>query len=390
MSRNLGAVPRLRVMHLAPWLPLGAIGQNKLKSVSGPKGPETCHAASFLPEAVDIIRVRADTSELAGLSQALAYPRTVNTGVNSKPKRKGSKMTTLAYMGAPAIDWLTLVTFNKDAADWARRTLHSDARVLGEELAVAKRMQYVGNASSFFFVGEADQGGKRHYLIQLWGARAHDHGSTLVREPDFGPLFKCTRMDVQWTNERPGPVDLPAMGERLREAPSNAWMFVGNRPRVDFYNNEDKKHTLYIGSRQSARMFRIYNKQFEDGLHVRVEVEYKSALAEIARDMYVSDPRQGLSRLLQSEWEALPKIATVYIPHLDSIADMSVERITVDYSQPELTATVNWVYHSVCPAIERLVKTEYAYEVVEALMEAMGAEGVRSEKKLKVRRSPPN
>jgi plasmid stabilization system protein ParE len=279
---------------------------------------------------------------------------------------------TIVILNAVALDWLTLTTHSEDAYNYARRTLRNAADSLSIPLKSGRRMQYNGEESSYHFAGKGEQKGKDHYLVQVWGARAETEGADLLFDNDFSAYYKCTRMDVQWTNERPRPVDLPRMGALLEEAPASSWRFVGRRPRVDWYHNADKKHSLYIGSRTSHRMWRMYNKELEDGLHVRVEIEYKGPLAEQARDGYAEDRKMGLARLLHSEWFSLPDAACIFIPELADLHNLTGDRICVDYSQPELTGTVNWIMQAVCPAVERMMGTQYHAEVTEVLLNALG------------------
>lgn len=161
------------------------------------------------------------------------------------------------------VDWATLATHDFAAytrvVAWLRRGSDSD------EWQGAKWLQYSGfSDGKYLFHGHSLQSNdKEHYIIRMSGYRSDKLMRTFVLKDDFQPLY-ATRLDVQRTRKPP---------EWWKPRELRDWLL--EQGITSSLVESDTGVTLYIGSRQSGRFVRIYEKQYETK-YLRFEIELKS------------------------------------------------------------------------------------------------------------------
>lgn len=161
-----------------------------------------------------------------------------------------------------ACDFVSLTTYDQDVyRQWQEliRTMY-----LGVPTATAfAQYSGVSYADSVKLV-EGTQQGRPHYLVSVSGANADVFLHYYMEEGQISEnVGNCTRMDIQITK--------PALEGRPRLA-TLAMLYQGGelgefrgrgRPKVYSYAGDDGD-TLYIGSGQSEKLIRIYDKPVTD------------------------------------------------------------------------------------------------------------------------------
>lgn len=189
--------------------------------------------------------------------------------------------------GKPAIDYVTLTTYDRDAFKCVESNLsrlyhvpdrfrgYTGIRVGGLRMLTGTQM----NASHYIMIGEGDVSG--------WLVDKSRSVTTHEQSRSIAERCRCTRIDFQLSvpSER---LDFRAMTDRLKSEDS-LWRRRGQRPNITLIQGEESKrgigNTLYIGSRRTKNgyMTRLYEKRDEDGVpHVRFEVEMKGKPANKA------------------------------------------------------------------------------------------------------------
>lgn len=191
-------------------------------------------------------------------------------------------------VGKSSLDWLTLTSWDSKAM---RRIGDDMLRMCGcksEPSRSAKVMQYEGNlwVSQSIFMGVARQGANPHLMIRVSGEGADtvlpavwaNKSAVMARD------VTATRIDVQLTlpsvsqDSEHIAMAYRSMAQAMREKVKGANPYGS---RVTLIDGEDGECTLYVGSRQSERYTRIYQKKSEDGeVFTRLEVEVKGELAK--------------------------------------------------------------------------------------------------------------
>lgn len=286
-------------------------------------------------------------------------PRSV---IRGQLKTFPSFSTKNIYTQCAALDWLTLTTWDEEAFHTAAGLFQSCLTTLD----VKKWMQYEGSGGDGFFFGMALQNGRKHYALRISGSVAHDWCTEVLRLfPDLLARFKCTRVDVQFTSlEVPAGDELAATKDRLRSA---SWGRPGPRSRVDMYDNDDGLHTLYIGSRESVRMQRIYVKPVADNNMLRWEVEYKGQLAEKLLHAIQEGGLLVLAGILAGEIEAVPLAdEDAALVALRAALSVPAERLRVTRDTSDEWTAARWLHSSVLPCLRRLAGSDEAIRFVVA------------------------
>ena len=127
-----------------------------------------------------------------------------------------------------------------------------------------KWLQYKGQrSSSKVFYGTGTQGTKSHCVVECSGNQAHEFGLWLLKQSDvLAGKWYATRIDLQVTKPHPKGYDSRKAYKRLRGVKKHIESPTGN--------------TLYIGSRTSDTMWRLYDKT-EELLRVEIEIKGKQA-----------------------------------------------------------------------------------------------------------------
>jgi len=148
-------------------------------------------------------------------------------------------------------DWVTCTSWHTDAfAGWINEA---------DDWEEVQRLNYKGKQQGKVFVGDGEQNGYFHRMLQVSGKEADTAIPALLYLPDI----ECTHLDLQVTVSWPDS-DIFAIAERLRD------IFL-----VD-YRTSTEGDTVYIYSRLSDKYIRIYQKTRD---LVRFEVAYKKPYA---------------------------------------------------------------------------------------------------------------
>lgn len=296
----------------------------------------------------------------------MAAPRTVTTGATNLPPSGWS--TKHIYIGSAALDWLTLTTF--DAAAFTEAV-----QLVGQHTGAADRleagiMQYRGCKGDGYFFGAGFQAGVEHYMLRLSGSVAQSFFLAAANYPRMLERFKATRVDVQYTHDGVPDVRLGEVGELLRVAEWDA--HKGRRPKVDYFSNDDGLDTLYIGSRSSVRLQRIYVKPIDNHPHLRWEVEYKEQLAANLWAALLEVGIAALPGILAGEMAVVPLAVCPELANLAAAVGAMPERLKLRRDDGDAMSSVCWLYSSVLPCVRRLQSTDskVQYFVREFLLRA--------------------
>lgn len=259
------------------------------------------------------------------------------------------------YVYAPCFDYATLTTRRRDVYSELIGACYAAGGV--PEEGVFGTEQYTGSRGDGFFWGEGVQNGQPHYLIRTSGSFAHDFVMACVERG--APLYECnvTRVDLQVTADNPRIAKLSEVGEALRAAPPEQWGGKGRRPKVRYYSDEDDApDTLYIGSRKSLVMRRIYEKPVDDEDMLRFEVEYKGeAAARVLYDVVRYNERRIATHLM-GEYAKLPAPARVAWGPVMEYCKGHAQKVKVRARDHDSERTIRWLWASVLPALHRLAK----------------------------------
>lgn len=223
-------------------------------------------------------------------------------------------------LGAVACDYLRVTTFDVAAfAPLAGALLGYVG--LGDQ---GNLWQYQGIRGNGYFIGwgvqQKDGSLKQHYIIDVSGFMAQQFLELVLSVGGYKAciaMCKCTRFDVQITDTEDTSEDLLDLGMLGRILRASDWECQSKRPRIDVFDKQDDLSTLYIGSRTSQRIQRIYNKKLNYGVHLRWETEFKGVLAVKALDSVLAAGLQIQAAMLLSEMSIVPDA-----PELEHIRDL--------------------------------------------------------------------
>lgn len=200
------------------------------------------------------------------------------------------------------------------------------------------------------------------WLLRVMGAPAHDCFHDLP-----WPGLNCSRVDVQITLQLPAYDSTVArqVGDLRKAAATEA---KGKpRPAQDLHGLYSEGQTLDIGSRESPRFGRVYNKQEESGEEVyerswRFEVEYKKVCAPLVAAWLRQEPDLRIAAIQScvgqfEEW-GVPLAVGV----AGKLIAGSIGRRDFDSER-----SMKWLREQVAPTIEKLRKTVDQESIEEAL-----------------------
>lgn len=253
----------------------------------------------------------------------------------------------------PAVDWLTLTTYDLKAALEFDSLLHS---VAGNGQTWEREIRgYAGTEGDGFFIGEGEQGGKKHFLINLWG----DLSDKLMFHP-LRPEMDCTKIDLQitlpWTD---GENAFPAFYESVPILEKGE-KEKGHRGRkIRPLIPPDGWCTQYVGSKSSKRFYRIYMKGEEGDLYIRFEVVYKDK-KDLAGKVYsrVLDNPANMTTYLAGEVDTMPKEARIITPFYEYLKHIRGKSLPQGRTRPTPEKTLNWIIRQVLPAFKRVMGNE--------------------------------
>lgn len=218
-------------------------------------------------------------------------------------------------VGRVACDFVSITTYSKELYEQWRELVRT--MYLGVPTGTAFA-QYSGiSYDDSVKLVEGTQNGQPHYMVSVSGANADVFLHYYIEEGAIPEnAGNCTRLDIQLT--------LPKLEDRPRLATlamdyqeGRLGEFLGRgRPKVYSYAGDDGD-TLYIGSGQSEKLVRVYDKEVTDRkgkrtVAERAELQLRASRAQsIFERMLERRPHYSegpMRAALKAELEKLPKL----------------------------------------------------------------------------------
>ena len=204
---------------------------------------------------------------------------------------------------AIAIDYVKMTTFDKQQFEYVAYVMRQS---WGGELVPFKLAQYEGYKSSESFFGAGWQGDNLHYMVWVSGTAANWFTEFLKRDELVNlRRWSFTRLDCQLTQYLPH-YELVADDWVKRNIDGG-----GKRGAVEPRHSR-AGDTIYLGSKQSSRFYRVYVKMWvKDDLEhygqwIRVEAQMKEEAADSHRKTLIdTDWESWLRRCWADNWERM-------------------------------------------------------------------------------------
>ena len=263
----------------------------------------------------------------------------------------------------PAVDWLTLTTYSKKSMlsmiDIAEQfTKHTQTQE-------SKVRNYEGRRGEGFFIGHGQQRGKDHFMFRFSG----DMSDALTWQQNRPPI-DCSRIDLQITI--PLPCEITEVFELyvdlMRVAKEHEAQRGQRERNIDGILSPDGFCTLYIGSRESQRFYRLYIKE-NAGLHfIRFEAEFKdkSGLAgRVWRD--TAKKPESIVEYLKGELSTLPDHELTR-PLKNALVGVPGEVMKQERRVADPQKTLAWLRRQVSPAMKRLIGNHDTHDAAMILL----------------------
>ena len=157
------------------------------------------------------------------------------------------------------LDYLRLATWNTSHYSYMAAEI---MRVWSWDYRPGKWQQYSGHRAKQFFMGTGEQDKRRHHVVHASGSLAERMRKTFML---FDGLYG-TRVDLQMTILQPSWVNLAKLHKNMGK-------------KLTTLLSSKENSTLYIGSRESDRFARLYEKPLNDRMYLRMEFELKGQMA---------------------------------------------------------------------------------------------------------------
>lgn len=258
------------------------------------------------------------------------------------------------------IDWLTLTTKNVDRAEEWRQVFNDVATLeqqRGYKWSTAHFFGYAGEQCGHVMWGKRQDGA----VVKLTSSAAQEWG--FLFEPD---AVHCTRIDLQVTAEL--AYARPDFIKRTYDAVVLHKTSNGRPPQAALLTSSNGGHTLYLGSRQSMRYFRLYDKGVEQGTDVpgrtlRWELEIKDVLADQAVSMIA-----GSADVLRSILAVVGSFCMDRgVPTLWTIPPLE-EKFSIPQITREDAGSLRWFAGPVASTVARLMETVGPAQTLGALL----------------------
>jgi hypothetical protein len=253
----------------------------------------------------------------------------------------------------PMLDWMTVTTFESKVAHSILYNWLADLGDYADNKIDISLMGYKGRTFDGMFWGQKDinhgkHEGRRHWLIKVSGPRS-ENLAILLRDNAYRLTdYKVTRLDVQVTILG-NLSDARILTDRLRASPFQG---RGRQPKITLIESDN--HTIYVGSRQSERMVRIYEKRPDDGqTYVRFEVELKGAVANETWKGFISGAtttKMTLAGILARFPVNVFDYSVVFSDLRDCLGNNAWKPVIIPIEHD----TVKWLKTQVDAAIEKL------------------------------------
>lgn len=258
-------------------------------------------------------------------------------------------------LNAAQIDYLTLTTYEDDIVqlfhEWMKQEHETAERIDGRELKQrlsSNRRGYRGPTFSLesmgdCFIGIGVQEEREHYMMQVsgqWAGHAFTEFRTLLKDDN---LLRCTRIDVQITVLEPIDWDqFRFLADMKDVGRATGWK--------ESLGDTGFLATVYVGSRESDRFIRLYEKEAERVRYLRYEVEFKSDRAQAIAHRYARGTL-CLSGVMRYEIERMrhQNLNDLYLEHLANFDPMRI-KVVKDVTTEK---TERWILKQVIPALRR-------------------------------------
>ena len=269
-------------------------------------------------------------------------------------------------------DFYTLTTYDVNVESLMRDAV-KDWYDSVMKVTPAKRIQYIGGLASVAdgsrtgtaFLGQGEQKGKPHYMLQMSGQLAHMNILLMMNRLD-GYDYTMTRFDAQCTIEQPATWQQKDLMIRQLERDAELGWKQNQR------RQKGRLVTVYMGNRETGHRFaRIYQKIAKDQSYLlRLEVECKRDRARaIGRRLmryfenYCESADELLSEILKAELQSYAlKDSGLHTAFAHQISGL-VSKTTVSAVESN---TLKWANDVAMGVIERLV---YSHDVDTARLE---------------------
>lgn len=239
------------------------------------------------------------------------------------------------------VDYLNITTFHDYTEEWIMESIYG---VLEGERKSQRRGSYNGyTLGEHCFIGETKQKRKetgnyeRNVMFTISGASADKVYRELHRVRsnirDYGPMLRCTRIDLQKTYTEGFIVNL--LGKTIEEIAlivvnSTSGRWPSDMPHRAWHEN----CTLYLGKREDDIFRRLYLKETTERLY-RFETEFKGKKAQ---DVFI-ESIHCLSRFVQS-WMNMPMFDMRFLGRVNGYVRWSPEKSKMQTRQHWLQQTV--------------------------------------------------
>lgn len=266
------------------------------------------------------------------------------------------------------IDWLTVTSFEMDLG-WPLLESIYDELESSKQTLDAKRMQYLGKASHFengdLFIGQAEQNGRFHLMLQCSG----DVSEIVYEKLRYGlseGWLRCRRIDLQITILQPEDWSQWRFFNRVKRS--------GRIPGWHESHAQDGTElaTVYVGSRKSNKLLRVYQKWAESLLLLRYEVEYKGRKAEsIGKELARGNFEREQMLMFHVQQLGDNQLSAYIEPKLAGVIDPAEPKAVQTEGN-----TIKWLKESVYPAFVRVINDHSAGgDVAELFIDALRRSG---------------
>lgn len=277
------------------------------------------------------------------------------------PAPSGRKLFTNVETISVGIDWLT-VTAGEPGPIRALLNAATKRRGILERLGETNKkgafQGYVGQHTGPLFIGARQDG----ILVKESGGTAEE----LFGLVDWTGVH-CSRIDLQATVRLPEYDPTIAQELRVRRAAAKADKDGKLKPRQEYIGREGNGDELRIGSRESPRYGRVYDKQAQSGderyLRAwRFEVEFKKVMApKIVEYLTAAPSRHG------AIVEALIGQFTDWGIEIPIVGDGVLVAGSIGRREFNTDRAMTWLRSQVAPSVERLLGTVSQEDILDAL-----------------------
>ena len=268
------------------------------------------------------------------------------------------------------LDYLTITSFeNTSNLFYMREAFQQENERNNYDHSTSRQQGYKGvmtkgaGAGSVFFGTIQLDDERDHYMLRCSGGAAERAFYVLPDNKDTG--IRCTRIDLQITI----PIDWDYSARRLRDSIESAkCLRQGPRPGLTLLENADGLDTIYIGSRSSGRLIRIYVKPTDHESCLRLEVEFKGDLAQAA--YHALKCGKKVSEILASELNAWSGVNSLSWQRLVVAVGDDVHNLSVVGAIDDFKTNHGFLINTVDAYIRRLLAEDDMRAEVKPFLDA--------------------